>query len=909
MGQVYEAIDDTVDSIVAIKETFANTDKLRSAFEHEAKLLANLKHRVLPRVMHHFVAGNGQFLVMEFVEGLNLAELLKLRRVPFSYDEVLPWTNELLDALSYMHSRPDPVIHRDIKPANIKVTNEGELYLLDFGLAKGAAGQETSSVHGYTAAYAPLEQLNNSVTSAQSDLFSLGATLYHLLTAHLPASAVKRNEIIDEGGRDPLIPAHHSNREVPEALSAIISQAMAMKRRDRFASATEMKSVLREATLTIEREREQKILDTPTLPIPRPIVIPGPTEPAPDPSPQPMRRAQNLIREDVYLKTIPSPRPVVPPPPSDPGQQSWPSRIDSEPSPEEANRLRVEEERQRREAEEQEIKRYQDAEKAARRAAIEEEKSKEEERKAQEAEAERQLAKERARREAEKQDRHKRDQRQHEAEEATRRAEAERQRREDNERLKREAKEKEARRRAEEAERIRAAENLKNQRVNIPKAIPSPPPPTVASPEPPPTAGGAAQAAIKTIKADPPARLVGDSQIPIPVAEASAAGALRQTHQTASRGTGKPAHVALSPPRRFSSVLWVILSITATLTVIVLVIVKVVLVSPPKTPEHPTASSSSVSESSRPVFAINQLGSISTQFEPFTVALSADGQLVASVVKRSSSLEVHLWQAKDKEQLSFQGGGISAWGSVAINPVDSQLIASGSFDGTIELRRLNESAPIKVIRSNSGFVFTLKFSADGQTLVSASRNLRTDVKTVQVWHGPRWDNLSTITINPREKISAIDADDQVVAVITPDEGLELRSIADNTLARKLEGSKQISGDGYFSQQGHIFALGVDKKPRILLWRTNDGHLIGSPIEGPDGHVSSIAVSPDGQLVAGGWSDGSIQLWRTDNGIHLTALKGHAGEVRGVSFSSNGLVLASVSLDRSIRLWQISGKQQ
>lgn len=445
MGMVYEAIDDTVDSIVAIKETFANTDKLRNAFEHEAKLLANLKHPVLPRVMHHFLQGDRQFLVMEFVEGLNLAQLLELRGLPFRYETILTWADKLLDALAYLHRQREPIIHRDIKPANIKVDNEGAIYLLDFGLAKGAPGQETSSVHGYTAAYAPLEQLNNSGTHAQSDLYSLGATLYHLLTGHLPVSASKREEIIEEGDRDPLIPVHRSNSEVPEALSLIIVQAMAMKRRDRFNSAVSMREALREATSQIQREREQKILETPTRladeasrPKEYEFVL-RETEAAADLGDQrmvnPVVPWKDLGRGDVYQKTMGQVAPPVvpPPPPSDPAQPSWPSRVDSETgtSPDlekqrdeetrklreaaeaearqaaiEAERLR-EEERRVREAEEQ---RKQEAEQArqqdeaeARRVAIEAERL-EEKRKVQEAEEQRKMIEEQARHEAEAED-------------------------------------------------------------------------------------------------------------------------------------------------------------------------------------------------------------------------------------------------------------------------------------------------------------------------------------------------------------------------------------------------------------------------------------------------------------------------------------------------------------------------
>ncbi|HUQ32489.1 MAG TPA: SUMF1/EgtB/PvdO family nonheme iron enzyme [Pyrinomonadaceae bacterium] len=337
MGQVYEAIDDTVDSIVVIKETLASTDKLRNAFAHEAKLLANLKHPALPRVTHYFLEGDDQFLVMEFIEGRNLAELLKLRGRPFGYEKIVTWTDKLLDALSYLHGQREPVIHRDIKPANIKVTDEEDIYLLDFGLAKGAPGLETSSVQGYTAAYAPLEQLTNSGTSSQSDLYSLGATLYHLLTGRPPESASERYEAMEEGIGDPLRPANQLNPEVPETISMVVSHALAMKRMERFASADAMREALREAASVAEREREEQILNTPTLPMENLQAILSLTEPVADPArqqggSQAAHEAQSARSEDSYIKTIPAKPPVVPPPPIDSTQPSWPSQIYSDSS-------------------------------------------------------------------------------------------------------------------------------------------------------------------------------------------------------------------------------------------------------------------------------------------------------------------------------------------------------------------------------------------------------------------------------------------------------------------------------------------------------------------------------------------------------------------------------------------------
>ena len=347
MGHVYEALDEAVDCIVAIKETFANTDRMRVAFAREAKLLANLRHPVLPRVTHHFLEGEGQFLVMDFIEGDDLSGILKQRRGPLEVSEGLGLADKLLGALDYLHTRPEPVIHRDIKPANIKLTSEGEIFLLDFGLAKGSAGQMSipepgesvfSSVYGYTAAYAPLEQLTNSGTNAQSDLYSLGATFYHLLTGQAPLSANVRYEAVEMGSVDPLPSIHQLNARVPQSISAVISQAMAMSRRDRLRSATEMRVALHEAgreaervlgvepasTLILEPTRFAGSADVgPTVATPTPALstIAGPTIAAP---------ANPQISTE--LPTINVPPPVVSAPSRDSiptAEVSWPSQINT----------------------------------------------------------------------------------------------------------------------------------------------------------------------------------------------------------------------------------------------------------------------------------------------------------------------------------------------------------------------------------------------------------------------------------------------------------------------------------------------------------------------------------------------------------------------------------------------------
>lgn len=272
MGAVYEAIDQRLSSVVALKETLVETEELRRAFEREAALLANLRHPSLPKVIDHFTEGDGQYLVMEFIPGNDLAQLLELRGRPFDPAEVLRWADELLSALKYLHTRTPPIIHRDIKPANLKMTAEGEIILLDFGLAKGSAGQMTSrdasrSVVGYTPVYASLEQIMGAGTDVRSDLYSLAATIYHLITNALPLDAPTRFAAIEDDQPDPLKRVHELNPAVPEAVSDVLYQAMAIRRKDRQASAEEMRQSLREASraITTDPREATTIVMPPTI--------------------------------------------------------------------------------------------------------------------------------------------------------------------------------------------------------------------------------------------------------------------------------------------------------------------------------------------------------------------------------------------------------------------------------------------------------------------------------------------------------------------------------------------------------------------------------------------------------------------------------------------------------------------
>jgi formylglycine-generating enzyme required for sulfatase activity len=261
MGTVYEALDQRVNCIVALKETIAGNNDARRAFEREASLLGNLRHSALPKVMDYFSENHGDFLIMEFIPGHDLAELLELRGNPFPQAQALGWADTLLNVLEYLHGQKPPILHRDIKPSNLKLTKQGEIFLLDFGLAKGSLGQmptlaSSQSVRGYTPVYASLEQIHGHGTDPRSDLYSFGATLYHLLTGVAPIDAPARFHAVEDGQPDPLEPVQMLNPRVSAGIAAVIHQAVAISRRQRPSSVAEMRKALRNAVALDQRDEE-----------------------------------------------------------------------------------------------------------------------------------------------------------------------------------------------------------------------------------------------------------------------------------------------------------------------------------------------------------------------------------------------------------------------------------------------------------------------------------------------------------------------------------------------------------------------------------------------------------------------------------------------------------------------------
>jgi serine/threonine protein kinase len=265
MGSVYLARDLRLRNDVALKETLFSDDNAayRRAFEHEAQILARLRHQALPKVIDHFSEANGQFLVMEYIPGEDLgnqlARLGKRFASPQALPSVLKWADQLLDVLMYLHTRPSPVYHRDIKPKNLKLSpNTYDIFLLDFGLARGGLtinadlvdGSQTTTpdggrkVYGFTPPYAPLEQMRDGAPDPRSDLYALAATLYHMLTGTLPIDAMSRMARIVNRQSDSLRPIRELAPHVPAPIAEVFEHAMAVLPEDRPQTAREMRESL-----------------------------------------------------------------------------------------------------------------------------------------------------------------------------------------------------------------------------------------------------------------------------------------------------------------------------------------------------------------------------------------------------------------------------------------------------------------------------------------------------------------------------------------------------------------------------------------------------------------------------------------------------------------------------------------
>jgi serine/threonine protein kinase len=241
-GAVYRAWDTSLEKPCAIKENLGTTDEAQRQFRREATILANVVHPNLPRVTDHFIIpGQGQYLVMDYVEGEDLQSMLEHTGGPLPTQQVLSWLGQVCDALSYLHSQNPPIIHRDVKPANIRITPGGQAMLVDFGIAKifDPHMKTTTGARAVTPGFSPPEQYGQGTTDARSDIYALGATIYALLTNQIPPDSVN----LISGGAAPR-PTQELNRQVPAYVSNAITRAMQVNRTARFDNAREFKAAL-----------------------------------------------------------------------------------------------------------------------------------------------------------------------------------------------------------------------------------------------------------------------------------------------------------------------------------------------------------------------------------------------------------------------------------------------------------------------------------------------------------------------------------------------------------------------------------------------------------------------------------------------------------------------------------------
>jgi eukaryotic-like serine/threonine-protein kinase len=251
MGAVYRAVDENLDVVVAVKENSFLTEEYARQFRREAKILASLRHPNLPRVFDYFVLDQqGQYLVMDYIEGDDLRQWMS-REEEITEIEVLQIGIAICDALIYLHSQDPPIIHRDIKPGNVKITPNGEVVLVDFGLVKLMNDKEitTTAARAMTPGYSPPEQYGQAHTDHRSDIFLLGATLYAALAGYLPEDSLARST-----GKAKLTPLRSYNPSVSSKTGKAIDKALRLRFEERWQSAELFKNGLLNALENFPKE-------------------------------------------------------------------------------------------------------------------------------------------------------------------------------------------------------------------------------------------------------------------------------------------------------------------------------------------------------------------------------------------------------------------------------------------------------------------------------------------------------------------------------------------------------------------------------------------------------------------------------------------------------------------------------
>ncbi len=247
MGIFYKAHDDVLDEVVGLKtlhpELVADAE-FRRQLQEEAKLQARLRgHPGIVRLNHYLILDDRHYLVMEYVEGHTLSEIIN-DRGPYSFAEAGPIIVKVLDALNYAHQQG--IIHRDIKPSNIMITENGDVKVTDFGIAKLLSGGQqtrTSQVKGSLFYMAP-EQIRQQQLDSRTDIYALGVTLYEMLTGTLPFTGASEYDIMQQHLESPPRLPSKVNSALTDEDDRLIMRAMAKKPGDRFTDTAAMAAAI-----------------------------------------------------------------------------------------------------------------------------------------------------------------------------------------------------------------------------------------------------------------------------------------------------------------------------------------------------------------------------------------------------------------------------------------------------------------------------------------------------------------------------------------------------------------------------------------------------------------------------------------------------------------------------------------
>lgn len=246
MADVYKAVDEVLGRTVAVKvlhARYASDPGFVQRFRHEAAAAANLSHPNIVNIYDWGQDGETYYIAMEYVRGTDLKTLVQ-QRGPIDSFKVAEYGAQACAALSVAHGYD--IIHRDIKPQNIVLTPDGQIKVMDFGIARAGNTNmtQTGSVLG-TAQYVSPEQAQGRTLTATSDLYSLGIVLYELSTGKLPFDGDTPVSVALKQVNEPPIAPRQINPAVPASLEAVILKAMAKRPQDRYLSAEEMRHDLK----------------------------------------------------------------------------------------------------------------------------------------------------------------------------------------------------------------------------------------------------------------------------------------------------------------------------------------------------------------------------------------------------------------------------------------------------------------------------------------------------------------------------------------------------------------------------------------------------------------------------------------------------------------------------------------